>query len=404
VLYAQPVQAQSARKLVEEGIALDKQGRFADALTKFEQAQGKAPELTRILLLVAGEHLKLGNPEQALALFETFQQQQPSPDAEEQELLRDGYRSISVSLEQAVSRSPQRPELLLLAGRAAFRSQRLEQARELFLRYLKAVPEANEATRTVRERYLREFHVAVTQQLPARIGQQPAAVALWRMLAESQLALGQDEAALDSLDRYREGTSSRTPEESAALSQRYQTLVQHWGTASGAATLLRGRAHFGLGKLDAAADDYARYRQGPGDPSYADRQSRYERELQEVLAQQQAAVAQREAEAQARLAQERAAAAQRAAEERRRAAEQRARASRWMLWTGAAGMVAGAGLLALGITAIAYDGRCINDAMPCDQRYDSLNLGIGTTVAGGALIVGGGSLLGIGLVRSKRAP
>lgn len=406
VLQCQPAHAQNARRLVEEGIQLDEQGRSADALQRFEQARAKAPELTRILLLLARQHLKLGHPESALPLLETFQQQQPSPDVEEQELLRDCYGRSTTSLEQLAAQSPQRPELILLAGRAAFRSRNLDLARTLYQRYTQAVSQPPEALRAQRDVYVRELFEELVRQLPGRIQQQPTEVTLWLLLAESHLALAQDEAALDALDHYREAVPGPGGAEAAKLSDGYRTLLARWANPTDAQMLLRGRAAFGLGQHAQAGEDYARYRQATPSPSapYAERQTRYERELQDTLAQMKALAAQQEAEAQARQARQQALAAQQAAEARRRAAEQRARASRWMIWTGAAGMVAGAGLLALGITAIAYDGRCINDAMPCDQQYDSLNLGIGTTVAGGALFVGGGSLLGIGLVRSKRAP
>lgn len=406
LLSFRPVYAQSARRLIEEGIGLDKQGRYADALQKFEQARAKAPELTRILLLLAGEHLKLGSAEQALELLESFQQLQPSPDAEEQELLRDGYSSSAARLEQLAAASPQRPELLLFAGRAAFRTRNIERARTLYQRFMQAVPQPPDALRGLRDRYLREFHLDVVQQLPARLQQQQGEVGLWLLLADSHLSLGQEEAALDALDRYREGTPQRSGAEPAKLAEGYKALVARWASATGVQWLLRGRAQFGLGQLALAGEDYARYRQATPAPesAYVDRQERYERDLQESLTRERAAAERRAAEAQARQAQQQALLAQRAVEERRRAAEQRARASRWMIWTSVASLGVGAGLLALGISGLAYEGRCVNDVKPCDQVYDSGSLGIGATVAGSALLVGGGSLLGIGIYRSRRVP
>jgi len=408
VLYCLPAFAQDARRLLEEGRVLDNQGRYADALQKFEQARVKAPEVTRILLLLAGQHLKLGHPEQALAMYEAFQQQETKPDPEEQETLGNGYVSCASLLEQAADRSPQRPELLLLAGRAAFRTHQLERAGALYQRYMQAMPQPAEPQREVRDQYLREFHIEVVRQLPSRIQQQPNQIALWLMLAESHLAVSQEEAALDALDHYRERSPNRSSDESVKLAKGYQELLVRWGSASGSQSLLRGRAHFGLGQLAPAGEDYERYRKTNPDqtPAYVERQGRYERELQEAVTKEKAIAARREAEVQARLAKEQALAEQRAAQERRRSDEQRARASRWMLWTGAAGIGVGAGLLALGITGIAYDGRCINDIRPCDQVYDSFNLGIGMTVAGGALLLGGSTLLGIGAYRSRgsRAP
>ena len=95
-----PARAQSARQLYLQGIQLDEQKRYTDAIQRFEEARRKAPDLHRILLLLGGVHIKLRNSEQAIDLFDLFQQEERTPDGEEQGLLQSGYIELQAILKE----------------------------------------------------------------------------------------------------------------------------------------------------------------------------------------------------------------------------------------------------------------------------------------------------------------
>lgn len=403
LVYCGSAWGQTARQLVEQGISLHNQRQYEKAVQTFEDARLKAPELTRILILLASSHLQLGHLEQAMELYERFYLEQPTPDADEQALLRDGYTASALRLEQEAVRPPLHPELLLLAARACFRLKQLERANALFQRYTQAVREPDEAQRQLRDRYLRDYHDVVLRSLPGRIAQEKDRPELHLLMAESALVVGQDEVALDALELYRESPQPKTPEGRERLDVGYHALLTRWQNPAGPTVLLRGRVHFALNQLVAARHHYDRYRTERPDEAgpYALRLARYEADLQDVLARQQAEANARQAQTKARLLQLKEQERAQAATEYRRIADERVRANRWMIWTGVVGMGVGAGLVAFGVAGISYDGRCINDTQPCDRVYDSLKLGIGTTAAGGALLLGGGAMVGLGLYRSR---
>lgn len=408
VLYCGASYAQSARQLAEQGISLNNQRRYEDAVRKFEQAHAKAPEVTRILILLGNSHLQLGHLEEAMGWYERFEQAERAPDNDEQALLLDGYEEGARKLEQEFDRTPQRPELLLFAGRARFRLKQMELASSLYQRYLQAAPSPAEPQRQLRDRYLREYHEEALRVLPAQSGRENERPELLLLLADSYLALAQDEAALDALDHYREDKRTKSAEGTSRLASAYQSLLTRWASATGVSVLLRGRAHFGLNLLQPASEDYTRYRaENPAPPAPTiERQTRYESELQASVARAQEEVERRAAEqreAERRQTEEtaRLARQEQAASQLRAVAAQR-RAQRWMLWTGAAGIGLGVGLISLGIAGFAYDGRCIDATQPCNSVYDSFNVGLGTTIAGSAFLAGGASLLAVGIYKQKK--
>ncbi len=396
-----PAQAQSARQLYLQGIQLDEQKRYADAIQRFEEARRKAPELHRILLLLGGVHIKLRNSEQAIDLFDLFQQEERTPDEEEQGLLQSGYIELQATLKEQQRQTPERTELCLFAARTAHRLKQWTRAWDLFVRHEQIRPNPQEAEAKRRAQYLRDFHEAVVSQIPLTAQRENPELLL--LIAESHFALQHEEAAIDAIDRLRELRPEATP--TPRLSNLLERLAARLVSESGGAVLLMGRTQFWLARLEPAAALYARYRQeNPTPPApYADRQVKYEADLQATLDRQQREAELRQAQEASQRAAEAVRRAQQEADERRKLAEQRTRANRWLLGSGAAAIVVGGGLLSVGAVAITYDGKCIDDSQPCDRVYDSLNVGIGTLAAGGALILGGCTLVGLGIARARPA-
>lgn len=398
--------AETPRQLVERGIAFSNQRLHEDAIRTFERVRQRAPELTRVLLLLGTSHLQLGHLDEALRCYESFHRADRATDADAQALLRDGYAALAERLAQQYERTPQRIEALLGAGRAAYRLGQLERAGSLYHRYLQAAASSvlNDREREGRDQYLREYHEEVLRRVPARLESEPDHPELLLLLGESFLALEQNEAALAMLDRYREHSGRRSEEQAYRLSTGYKQLLRRFSRPSGEDVLLRGRAHFGLHQLEAAAAHYSLYRELTPTllPRLAASLGRYEAELLALKAQEAAERLRIEAANRVLRLPKQVTSVQLHAAARRPAAAQLARTSRWLLGSGGLAIGLGAGLVGLGITALAYDGRCVNDELqPCAEIYASRNLGLGTTLAGSLLIIGGATAVGVGAIRSK---
>lgn len=396
-----PARAQSARQLYLQGIQFDEQKRYTDAIQRFEEARRKAPDLHRILLLLGGVHIKLRNSEQAIDLFDLFQQEERTPDGEEQGLLQSGYIELQAILKEQQQQNPERTELYLFAARTAYRLKQWRRAWDLFVRHEQIRPNPREAEAKRRAQYLREFHEAVVSQIPSTTQRENPELLL--LIAESHFALQHEEAAIDAIDLFRELRPEATP--NPRMTNLLERLAARLVSESGGAVLLMGRTQFWLAHLEQAAALYARYRQESPTPptAYAERQVKYEADLQATLDRQRREAELRQAQEASLRAAEAVRRAQQEADERRKLTEQRARVNRWLLGSGAASIAVGGGLLSVGAVAVTYDGKCIDDSQPCDRVYDSLNVGIGTLAAGGALILGGCTLIGLGIARARPA-
>ena len=73
------------------------------------------------------------------------------------------------------------------------------------------------------------------------------------------------------------------------------------------------------------------------------------------------------------------------------------RRSRWLLWTGLPAAGVGVGLLTFGGIALSQDGRCVDDARPCQQVYDSQVQGLATVIPGAVLLGVGITMIGLDL-------
>jgi tetratricopeptide (TPR) repeat protein len=76
---------------------------------------------------------------------------------------------------------------------------------------------------------------------------------------------------------------------------------------------------------------------------------------------------------------------------------ERAPRPRWRLALGGVAAGAGLGLLGGGIYALTQDGKCLDEPVPpqqvCNQIYASSGIGLGLSITGAALLVGGAALL-----------
>lgn len=277
---ATPLQ-RAVSELVAQGDKLMGEGHFEEAIHAYEEARVRDPKLSRVLLFMGICHLQLGHAQQAMLLFDRLQDESGTLlDADAMGKLRRYYGQLADKLAAAHKEDGSKKELLLLAGRARFRAGQLDEAGALYRRYEREVGPDAGPMQKLREDYLREYYEAVVRREKKRLTEEAAGPETYLSIGEAQLGLGDDEAAVDAFDSYREVTGGGS---AARLQAGYRTLAQKLEGRVGPALLVSGRARFGMGDLPAAAGLYARYRsENPRPPlAYRERLARYLREDEE---------------------------------------------------------------------------------------------------------------------------
>jgi tetratricopeptide (TPR) repeat protein len=136
---------QRARKLLAEGEAAGRQGRWGEAVERLREARAIRPELEHVRLRLGEALLRTGETEESLALLREEAARRPD-DAEARHALgavlleRGENEAALVELDQAVRRDEHSARAAYDRARALQRLGRVEEARRAWQRFLYAFP------------------------------------------------------------------------------------------------------------------------------------------------------------------------------------------------------------------------------------------------------------------------
>ncbi len=242
------------------GVALKLQGRHGEALTQFDAALARAPELPQVEANRAGVLSHLGRQEEAIAGYRRVLARDPGHLAAHRELNALLYRTgrdgeFLKSYDEAVARMPIPAALLTAKGGFLARTERFEEARECFERAAMSEPQNPAVQNGLALAFagLRQFEPAIAayeKSLALKPGDVPTQV----NLAGTLLRVGDVARALT----LTEDAVARQPHDQAALAMHELALrLNHDPRADVLADYERHVQVFDLDPPDGFADTAA---------------------------------------------------------------------------------------------------------------------------------------------------
>lgn len=171
---------EDAQRAIREGVALHNGRKYTEAIARFQDAYKNDPSLTKTLLLIGAAYLNLGRPQQALEFYERYQRVEKDISAGDRLILLGYYGEEADKLLADYRADPQRPELLLFAGRARFKQGRTEEARSLYRLYQRDRPPGPDPNAALLQGYLQDAGLPLEEpparrEPPPKLAPRPAA-------------------------------------------------------------------------------------------------------------------------------------------------------------------------------------------------------------------------------------